>query len=197
MKKIVTVMMALVMVLSLSVTALAAPNEMSYNEQKIYDKFCQVVDRWYGFNQKSVDRGTQYKSKAKQSLLIMYLSKSQCDDLEACIDRVDAFIASKEPKSAHDMKMLALDVEKIVNETSNKYGIKVVLDANLYADVLIKLKDGTYKPVGDVTGNDDSDLIIRQTGFDFAATVVVGMVLVTALGVSLLVVGKKRLLSVD
>ena len=193
MKKIITMMMALVLTFGLAVPAFAA-NEITANEQRVYDSFVAVVDKWFGFNQKSLNRGNQFKRMAEKTLLVANLNKAACDDLQACVDRVAAFIADKNPQSASDLKAISGDVLSMVNATANKYDIKVSLSDDRYADVMI-IWNGKYTSVGKIGqgGSSGGSGDIRQTGYDLTATVVVAAMLVAAVGACFVVVGKKGL----
>lgn len=193
MKKIITMAMALVLTFGLAVPAFAA-NEITANEQRVYDSFVAVVDKWFNFDQKSRDRGSQFKRKAQKALLVAELNKTTCDDLQACVDRVAAFIADRNPKSSSDLKAISGDVLSMVNATANKYNIKVSLSDDRYADVMI-LKNGKYISVDCIGqgGSSGGSGCIRQTGYDLSATVVVAAMLVAAVGACFVVVGKKGL----
>jgi len=193
MKKIITMMMALVLTFGLAVPAFAA-NEITANEQRVYDSFVAVVNKWFSFDQKSKDRGNQFKRKAEKALLVAELNKTTCDDLQACVDRVAAFIADKNPQSSSDLKAISGDVLAMVNATANKYGIKVSLSSDRYADVKM-ICNGKYTSVDDIGqgGSSGGSGCIRQTGYDLTATVVVAAMLVAAVGACFVVVGKKGL----
>ena len=193
MKKIITMMMALVLTFGLAVPAFAA-NEITANEQRVYDSFVAVVNKWFSFDQKSKDRGNQFKRKAEKALLVANLNKAACDDLQACVDRVAAFIADKNPQSSSDLKAISGDVLAMVNATANKYGIKVSLSSDRYADVKM-ICNGKYTSVDDIGqgGSSGGSGCIRQTGYDLSATVVVAAMLVAAVGACFVVVGKKGL----
>ncbi len=193
MKKIITMMMALVLTFGLAVPAFAA-NEITANEQRVYDSFVAVVNKWFSFDQKSKDRGNQFKRKAEKALLVAELNKTTCDDLQACVDRVAAFIADKNPQSSSDLKAISGDVLAMVNATANKYGIKVSLSSDRYADVKM-ICNGKYTSVDDIGqgGSSGGSGCIRQTGYDLSATVVVAAMLVAAVGACFVVVGKKGL----
>ena len=193
MKKIITMMMALVLTFGLAVPAFAA-NEITANEQRVYDSFVAVVNKWFSFDQKSRDRGNQFKRKAEKALLVANLNKTACDDLQACVDRVAAFIADKNPQSSSDLKAISGDVLAMVNATANKYGIKVSLSSDRYADVKM-ICNGKYTSVDDIGqgGSSGGSGGIKQTGYDLTATVVVAAMLVAAVGACFVVVGKKGL----
>lgn len=194
MKKFITMVMALVLTFGLAVPAFAA-NEVTANEQRVYDAFVSVVDKYSGFNQKSKDRGEQYKAMAEKALIAADLNKAACDDLKACVDRVAAFIESKNPQSAHDMLLLSGDVVTMVNNTANKYGLKVSLSDTSYSGVKV-LKDGKWvspEPGSGGSGSGSGSNPIKQTGYDLTATVVVAAMLVMAVGACFVVVGKKNL----
>ncbi len=193
MKKIITMAMALVLTFGLAVPAFAA-NEITANEQRVYDSFVAVVNKWFSFDQKSKDRGNQFKRKAEKALLVAELNKTTCDDLQACVDRVAAFIADKNPQSSSDLKAISGDVLAMVNATANKYGIKVSLSSDRYADVKM-ICNGKYTSVDDIGqgGSSGGSGCIRQTGYDLSATVVVAAMLVAAVGACFVVVGKKGL----
>ena len=193
MKKIITMMMALVLTFGLAVPAFAA-NEITANEQRVYDSFVAVVNKWFSFDQKSKDRGNQFKRKAEKALLVAELNKTTCDDLQACVDRVAAFIADKNPQSSSDLKAISGDVLAMVNATANKYGIKVSLSSDRYADVKM-ICNGKYTSVDDIGqgGSSGGSGGIKQTGYDLTATVVVAAMLVAAVGACFVVVGKKGL----
>lgn len=183
MKKIITMVMALVLTLGLAVPAFAATG-ITAKEQKLYDSFAAVVDKWFGFNQKSLERGNQFKSVAYRALMVKDLDKAACDDLQACVDRVAAFIAEKNPQSASDLKKISFDVANIVDETASKYGFKVTLNNDRWSDVQI-VWNGKWMSVDKIK--------IVQTGYDLTATVVVAAMLVAAVGACFVVVGKKGL----
>jgi hypothetical protein len=194
MKKFITMVMALVLTFGLAVPAFAA-NEITANEQSVYDAFVSVVDKYSGFNQKSKDRAAQYKTKAEKALLAADLNKKACDDLKACVARVEAYIDSKNPQSAHDMLLLAGDVVNMVNDTANQYGIKVSLGDTNYSSVMI-LKNGKYYSVEDAnSGSSSGKSPIVQTGYDLTATVAVAAMLIVAVGACFVVIGKKNLVA--
>ncbi len=193
MKKIITMMMALVLTFGLAVPAFAA-NEITANEQRVYDSFVAVVNKWFSFDQKSRDRGNQFKRKAEKALLVANLNKTACDDLQACVDRVAAFIADKNPQSSSDLKAISGDVLAMVNATAKDYNIKVSLSSDSFADVKM-LWNGKYTSVDDIGqgGSSGGSGGIKQTGYDLTATVVVAAMLVAAVGACFVVVGKKGL----
>ncbi|MBQ8975399.1 MAG: hypothetical protein IJ072_06735 [Oscillospiraceae bacterium] len=184
-KRILTLVLALVLVVAVAVPAMAASG-VNDNEQALLDKFSGVVDKYASAYGKHAE---QYKSEAETALTKVDLDAAACDDLAAAIDAVDAILAAKPVATGADAREVLPEVLKTVNETANKYKMNVTV-----VDKKGDANDGfaTVEILGDTVANTGS--VVKQTGVDMTATIVVAAVLAVALMAGVTVVGKKKLL---
>lgn len=223
MKKIVSILVAAVLVLSLAATAFAARG-ISADEEALLTKFKAAVDEYAEY---SPAHAAQFKNEAANALMKVDLDAAACADLAASIDKVSAAIkevydsvadagvaaTSKDakrdcaPASAAKVDRVQLKVAAIknaprilamVNDLVNKYGMNVSLSETLYASVSFTTvsvsADGTATTSTDKVSNGGAK-IVKQTGVDMTATYAVAAVLVVALVFGFAVVTKKNLLS--
>ena len=185
MKKIITIMMVLAMVVALAVPALAADG-VTKDEQALYDHFCKVVDEWVAKKTEYKDKANQYKQMAQQTLVVADLDSAACADLDSKINEVANYLNEKNPTTAAEMKAILPTVVEMVNATSQKYEITVAVSSSSeYAQCYVK-------GVAVVIPSTDSKPIV-QTGFDMTSTIVVAAVLAIALLGSAVIISKKRL----
>lgn len=204
MKKIITLMMVLVMVVALAVPALAVEG-VTAAEQDLYNHFCKVVDEWVAKKSEYKDRANEYKDLALQTLIQADLSASACADLDSTIDAVAGDLAAANPTTAEEMKAILPSIVEKVNTTSRKYNIVVAVSTSTAASAIyldgkqVVVPSTGPAPIKDSgTGKDNtkpSNPIIKQTGFDMTGTIVVAVVLAIALLGSAVIISKKRLAS--
>ena len=70
MKKIITIMMVLAMVVALAVPALAAEG-ITADEQKLLDHFCAIVDEWAEGHPQYAAQQAEYKAMAEAALALL------------------------------------------------------------------------------------------------------------------------------
>ena len=197
-KRIIAFGMLIVMVMCLSLTALAAG--VTSEEQAVLDHFTSVQGKYA----KLLPAGTADKNiaAAKTVLNDLDFSADACKDLDAIVTKLDNALAAKNPQTKDDLKAMRPELLNIVNSTSSNYfTISATLDANTgVGTVTVTLKN---QPSG---GGDDTPQqqpsatvtvgqgIINQTGVDTTATVAVlgGVALISILGVGAFVVSKSK-----
>ena len=204
MKKIITIMMVLAMVVALAVPALAVEG-VTTDEQALYNHFCDVVDEWVAKKPEYKDRANQYKDMALQTLINADLDSAACADLDSTINSVASDLTNANPTTVEEMKAILPSIVSKVNDTSKKYDIVVaVSEGSGYGQTYVGGKavvvpaDGPAPIKDSSTGKDNtkpSNPIIKQTGFDMTGTIVVAAVLAIALLGSAVVISKKRLAS--
>ena len=190
MKRIISILVAAVLVLSLAATAFAAGG-INKDEEALLAKFFAAVDE---YAEKSPAHAMQFKNEATSALMKLDLDAAACADLAAGIDTVLAFakdngITTKEAAKANAGKVVAL-----VNSIVGKYGMSVCVSDALFATVCFNAcaADGTVET--DKASNGGAK-IVKQTGVDMTATYAVAAVLVVALVFGFAVVTKKNLLA--
>jgi hypothetical protein len=190
MKKIVSILLAAVLVLSLAATAFAADG-INADEEALLVKFCAAVDQ---YAEKSPAHAMQFKNEATSALMKLDLDAAACADLSAGIDKVVAYAEANGITTKAAAKDKAADVLALVNGLVAKYGISVSLSDTLYATVCFTAADGNGAANTDKASNGGAK-IVKQTGVDMTATYAVAAVLVVALVFGMAVVTKKNLLS--
>ena len=201
MKKIVTLMMVLVMVVALAVPALATEGVTSA-EQDLYDHFCKVVNEWVAKKSEYAGRANEYKNLALQTLIQADLSASACADLDSTIDAVAGDLTAANPTTVEEMKAILPSIVEKVNTTSRKYDIVVAVSTSTAASTIylngkqVVVPAGGPAPIKDSSSGKDNtkpSSPIVQTGFDMTGTIVVAVVLAIALLGSAVIISKKRL----
>lgn len=219
MKKIVSILLAAVLVLSLAATAFAACG-ITADEEALLTKFKAAVDEYAEY---SPSHAAQFKNEAANALMKVDLDAAACAELAACIDNVSAAIkevydsvgigstcvkvGTHTNTSVNQGDLLLLKAAAIknaprilamVNDVVNKYGMNVSLSETFYATVTFTTvtvnADGTTSTSTDKASNGGAK-IVKQTGVDMTATYAVAAVLVVALVFGFAVVSKKNLLS--
>lgn len=186
--------MVLAMVVALAVPALAA-NGITKDEQDLYDRFCEVVDKWAAGHNRNKE-AQQYKDMAHATLVQADLDSAACADLKAGIDTIDDFIAAylkkDYPSTEAEVDTFVAAVVAEVNKISTKYELVVAVGkSNELSQVWYKNQPivitSTPNP------SNPSNPVVPQTGFDMTGTIIVAVVLAIALMGSAVIISKKRL----
>jgi hypothetical protein len=213
-KRIVTLLMALALVVAMGVPALAA-NEVTADEQALYDYFVTVLDSYmplptaseftvenYG-NSKgdkvsevpTYDVYAQYKKAAYDALLKADVKADGANALMEAIKKADEMIAALEggdrsKVTRHEAWGIKDDVLAVVNAAAEKSGMKVSLEGDPktgYATIVVTTPGGTSKtPMGPA---------VKSTGFNTTATYGVVAVLALVLLGGVAMVRKNHLLA--
>jgi hypothetical protein len=211
MKKIITLMMVLVMVVALAVPALAAENGVTPTELKLYKEFAAIVDKWATDHPDYSAQAGQYKNTAWTVLLYADLDADACADLRKAMYDVDAYIAKNAPTSEDGIADFVNAVEKMANDAGAKHNISVQVSDSGNVNVIIVDGDPVAivpapvnpkatidEPTDNTKPGDNtkpSNPVIKQTGFDMTNTIIVAAVLAIALLGSAVIISKKRLAS--
>ena len=219
MKKIITLMMVLVMVVALAVPALAADDDdgITSTELKLYKEFVAIVEKWVADHPNYEDQAGQYKDTAWTVLFYSDLDADACADLRSSMYDVDAYIKNNAPTSEAGIADFVNAVEKMANDAGAKHNISVQVSDSGNVNVIVvddkpvatmpapvtpepTIPEPTDNPKpGDNTKPTDntkpSNTVIKQTGFDMTNTIIVAAVLAIALLGSAVIISKKRLAS--
>ena len=184
MKKIITLVIAVVSVFCMAFTAMAASG-VSSDEQALLDKFSAFITSWSAAHPGDEDAANQYIAEATNALIQVDLDAAACADLAAAIDKVEALSKSKGWASNADAWADREAVLQIVNPTANKYNMNVTLDsATHYATVTITT------PAGPTPGGSTRPAV-NQTGVDMTATIVVIVALLAVFGTAVVISRRK------
>jgi hypothetical protein len=180
MKKIVSIVVVAMMVLSLALSA-AAASGINKGEAELLEKFDKVVDS-YSFYNKGL--ANQYKNEAENALTKVDLDDDAVKALSDCIDAVVAYAEKNGINSIEAARKAKGDVVAMVNAVANKYGINVSVGEDGQVCVTVN---------GDKVASNSG--LVKQTGADMTVTYVVIGALVIAFICGVAVVSKKNLLS--
>jgi len=192
MKKIITIMMVLAMVVALAVPALAADG-VTKDEQELLNYFNGIVDKWAATKTGYSKQAEQYKAMAEATLARAELDAAACADLKATAGKVDEYIAGHIPTTEAGVKAFIDAVVAMVNETATKYEIVVAVNGTSELSQVWYKNEPIVITTTPTTNPGDKNPVVPQTGFDMTGTIVVAVVLAIALLGSAVVISKKRL----
>ncbi|MBR3403147.1 MAG: hypothetical protein IKG67_13035 [Parasporobacterium sp.] len=192
MKKFLAVIISVVVVLSMALPTFAASG-INSNEEALLAKFSALVMSWdsvLGTSHKDGGRiSAEYISEAENALTQVDLDAAACADLSAAIDAAEKVATDAGAKTRADLGAILPDVLKVVNATSEKYGMTVTVDyvahgvGSDYATVTIttpkgQTSGGSTKPAVNQTGAMGMGGTYAVLGGLFAAFIV-GIVLIS------------------
>lgn len=180
MKKIVSIVVVAMMVLSLALSA-AAASGINKGEAELLEKFDKVVDGYSYINKGLAD---QYKNEAENALIKVDLDDAAVKALSDCMDEVVAYAEKNGINTVAAAKAAKADILAMVNAVANKYGINVSVGDNGQVSVTVN---------GDKVASNSG--LVKQTGADMTVTYAVIGALVIAFICGVAVVSKKNLLS--
>lgn len=158
-KRLFAIVLMVVLVMSLSMTALAAG--VSSDEKAVFDHFCQVLNK-HKANIGNNRNISQYIAEATNALNYVDLDAAACKDLDACVTAVDNYLTANAKDRISGFNS-AIPVCNIINATSQKYGMTVSIDTySTYATVTFG---------GNAVARPGSG-IVKQTGINTTVTVV-------------------------
>lgn len=157
-KRLFAVVLMVVLVMSLSMTALAAG--VTSDENAVLEHFSQVINKHKGnIGSRNL---SQYIAEATNALNAVDLDAAACKDLDNAVTAVDNYLTAN-VKSKGDAKAKLPDILNIVNTTSQKYGMTVSVDVNTGV--------ATVTIGGNVVSRPGTS-IVNQTGINTTITVV-------------------------
>lgn len=165
--KIAAFVLTLLMSVSVAVPSAFAA-DMNKNEEKAYDEFCAVLDRFEA--RTNFDHAGQYKAEAKKALLDSRI------DLDATAVSKFSEVLSKVDSIFEDCNTQAEawarrdEIVPAVNKVANQYNMTVTVDA--------KTKDAKVTINGDTIASTSSNSssgtkIVKQTGFSVGQSLTV------------------------
>lgn len=183
MKRLISILLVAIMVVSLAISA-AAAGGINKDEAALLAKFYGVVDSYAYL---SARLAFQYKNQAENALAKVDLDPAACADLSAAIDAVVGYARANGINTVEAARRALPTVLGMVNGVAGKYGISVYVAFD--GSVCVSLGvNGTADKAASTAK------IVKQTGVDMTATYAVIGVLFVALVCGLAVVSKKNLL---
>lgn len=202
MKKIISVFILSIFICSCGAYAFAT-REITPSEEALLDKFSSVVythaSQFYKSSDLADDVAEQYRNEAQNALLQVDFSADAIADLSRTIDDVDEYIKDNNITTIDQFKIAAPTIVGMVNDVAGKYGITISIDPEKgFATVHISSPNSEESGAGsankvEVFSTDKN--IVRQTGMDITATIIVAGILLISLISGLAIISKKDLLS--
>ena len=184
MKRLISILLVAIMVVSLAVSA-AAAGGINKDEAALLAKFNGVVDTYAYLN---VRLAFQYKNQAENALAKVDLDPAACADLSAAIDNIVGYARTHGIDTIDAARRALPTILGMVNGVVGKYGMSVYVAFDGSVCVSINVNGTADKAAS-------TDKIVKQTGVDMTATYAVIGVLFVALVCGLAVVSKKNLLA--
>lgn len=162
------VMATLLSLFAFAPAAFAA--DMNSNEQKAYDEFCAILDKFEA--RTNFDHAGQYKSEAKRALLDsrIDLDANAYSQFSSILKQIDGVLADCNTQGEAWKKRD--QIIPLVNSVANKYKMNVTVDAKTF--------DATVTIDGDTVASTGS--VVKQTGFSMGEAALMAAVAAVALG---------------
>lgn len=136
--------------LALCVVSTAFAAELNANEQKAYDEFCAILDKYDVANGGwfATSHSKQYKEEARSALLneAVDLDETAYQEFSDVLKKIDPILAKC--NSQRDAWNHYDEIVGLVNGVANKYGMNVSVDADDF----------------------EAHVVVKQTGFGLAQT---------------------------
>ena len=133
MKRLISILLVAIMVVSLAISASAACG-INKCEAALLAKFCGVVDNYAYINP---GLAAMYKNQAANALAKVDLDAAACADLSAGIDKVVGFAVSHGINTKEAARKALPIVLGMVNGIAGKYGMSVFVGPNGFVYVAI------------------------------------------------------------
>ena len=195
MKKLLAIIISVTVVLSMALPTFAASGVNS-DEEALLAKFSALVMSWdsvLGTSRK--DGGSisaQYISEAENALTQVDLDAAACADLSAAIDAAEKVATDAGAKTRADLGDVLPEVLKVVNATSEKYGMTVTVDfvahgvGSDYATVTVTT------PSGPTSGGSTKPAVNQTGAMGMGGTFAVIGGLLAAFIAGIVLISKKR-----
>jgi len=197
-KRVTALVMMVVLVACMSIPAFAASG-ISSDEQAVLDKFMGVVNKYATYL--GTEHVNQYKAEAERVLIALDFDSAACTELSKGVDEMDSYLAGQGIDSKAKMKAALPGAVDIANKWGGKYfSIKVSVTDKGVASVTFTTPSPAPAPGQDIPAQENTATvtvnngIINQTGVDTTATVAVlgGVALISLIGAGAFVASKSK-----